>query len=136
MARAMVTFLRQPDASWRAVGVWLGTKTALTSRFDPSAGLHDWVKRQHDYAHPPAIVPGGPPGTWEDWIEYGLDALANGHDLMAVEVKPELTADELYAREVLQLPPNKRKGFRLEGIANVTVVQVSDAVARQEEGRA
>jgi hypothetical protein len=136
MARAMVTFLRQPDASWRAVGVWLGTRTALTSRFDPAAQLHDWAKRIHDYARPPSLTPGGPPGTWEDWIEYGLDALSNGHDLMEVEVPPELTADELYAREVLGLPEAKRKGFRLQGIANATVVQVDGAVAAQEEGRA
>jgi hypothetical protein len=47
-------------------------------------------------------------GTWEDWIGWAADALANGFDSWAVEVEPEPTIDALYKREVLgvdEAPP-------------------------------
>ena len=133
MARAAIQWLRQSDGDWKAVGVWLGTKTTLQSRFDPAAGLQDFVQRIHEGATPPS-TPGGPPGTWEDWIGRALDGLSNGHDLMVSEVDPEVTVDELYAREVLELPPAQRAGFKLAGIPNLTSLPVPDLTGRM--GRA
>jgi hypothetical protein len=130
MARAAVQFLRGGDGEWRAAGVWLATRASLQSRFDPAAGLGDFVKRTHDFARPPSTEPGGPPGTWEDWVEYALDALSNGHDLAVVETEPEPTVDELYAREVLKLPRARVRGFALKGVPNVTTIELPDLAGR------
>ena len=32
-------------------------------------------------------------GTYEDWIDWGVYNLANGHTTWATEVKPEITVD-------------------------------------------
>lgn len=39
-------------------------------------------------------------GTWEDWIDWGVDALGNGYTSWAIEVEPARTIDELYEREI------------------------------------
>ena len=62
----------------------------------------------------------------EDWIEYALDALSNGHDLDMVEVTPELTVDLTYARDVLKLDEEARRAWKPTGIANVSTVPVGD----------
>ena len=122
-SRAAVQFLRQPDGGWLPVGVWLGTITTLQSRFLPDAGMDDFARRIHEYARPPRLD-NGTIGSFCDWIGWALDGLSNGHDLFVVGVQPEMTVDDLYAREVLKMSPTqaKRQG-RLKGVPSVTTLE-------------
>lgn len=134
MARAAIQWRRRGDGNWGAVGVWLGTRTSLMSRFLPDAQLQDFVRRNHVHARPPTGS-GGVRGTWEDWIEYALDALSNGHDLMVSEVEPEPTVDRLYAREVLGLAGAALDGVRLAGPVGCSVVEVTERVGADSQRR-
>ena len=42
-------------------------------------------------------------GTFLDWVDWALNALANGHTSWATEVKATVTVDELFHREVLDV---------------------------------
>jgi hypothetical protein len=125
MSRAAVQLQRKADGDWRPVGVWLGTRTNLQSRFLPGMGLDDFARRVHQHSRPPLVAP-DVRGTWEDWIEWALEGLSNGHDLHIVGVEPELTVDELYARDVLGLPRDQWKAHVAKGIPNLSAVPVDE----------
>lgn len=126
MSRAAVQFQRNASGGWDPAGVWLGTVTSLQSRFLPDADLGDFARRIHETARPPTLDSGQ--GSWEDWIEYALSALSNGHDLHIVEVPPELTVDLLYAREVLRLDAAAMKSYGPAGIPNVSTRELPDLI--------
>lgn len=128
MSRAAVHLERNGRGGWDRVGVWLGTTTTLQSRFLPGRDMEEYVRSIHEQARPPLVdTPSGERrGTWEDWVDWALDGLSNGHTTMVVGVPPELTVDELYAREVLGLPKGKRHGYALKGVPNVSAVPIDD----------
>jgi len=59
-------------------------------------------------------------------IEYALDALSNGHDLMVTEVEPETTLDKTYAKWVLELDGDAISRWKPTTIATTTVMPMLD----------
>lgn len=107
MSRALVWQNRTSTGGWRSVGVFLATPRRLDGRALPGdTERARWFETIINDAQRPALEPYNPQrGTWEDWIEWALSALSNGHDSMMTEVEPEPTADMLYQREVLGITP-------------------------------
>ncbi len=114
MARAMLLFERQADASWLPTTVILATPKRLDGRALPGSPDRDArLARILRDALPPRINDQTEErGTFEDWISWGTYNLANGMTTWATEIKPEGTVDTLYEREVANvvasLPPRPR----------------------------
>jgi hypothetical protein len=112
MARALLLFERQADASWLPTTVILATPERLRGRCLPGdlnreARLASIVTN----ALPPRLNDDTKErGTWEDWIEWALDCFSNGHTMWAVGVVPTETVEALYRREVAlsARPPSSR----------------------------
>jgi len=100
--RAMVIFDRQGDGSWLPTTVILATPDRLQGRCLPGDENRDGrLAHLLDHAVPPRVdVGSGTRGTYEDWIDWALDHLANGHTTWTTEVAPAPTVD-LFEREVL-----------------------------------
>ena len=103
MSRAMLLFERQADASWLPTTVILATPKRLQGKALPGNADRDarlariltdslppWVNDQTEER-----------GTYEDWIDWGVYNLANGHTTWTTEVKPTATVEALYQREVV-----------------------------------
>lgn len=115
MPRACVRFARQPDGGWKPETVFLGTRLHLQGKTLPGDEVRQqWVDEILRHAMPPLLKDGERErGTFEDWIGWAVGdsergwpgALGNGHDTWVTEVKPELTVDQLYDREVLHIEP-------------------------------
>lgn len=125
MSRVAVQLLRDENAKWKPVGVWFSTPQALQSRLLPGVGLEDFFRRVHEGAYRPTLDD-GTQGTWDDWIDYAMDALSNGHDLHIVEVDPVLTVDIAYATYVLALDEEGVKRYKPKGVPNISTVPIGD----------
>lgn len=125
MSRAAIQWLRNSEGDWDPVGVWFATPKGLTSRYLPGKGMDGFFRRTHENASPP-VLDDGSIGTWEDFIEYALDALSNGHDLMVSEIRPSTTLDLTYAKEVLGLKGAALKNWTPKTIPNVTTIPSQD----------
>jgi hypothetical protein len=108
MARAMLLFERQADASWLPTTVILATKKGLRGKALPGSPDRDArLARILTDALPPRINDQTEErGTWEDWISWGTYNLANGMTTWATEIKPEVSVDTLYEREVANVVPS------------------------------
>ena len=126
MSRVAIQWKRQPDGDFKAIGVWFGTPKALQSRVLPGVGMENWFRTIHSMVSPLLIENGTEQGTWEDTIEYFLDALSNGHDLMVTEVKPEITLDRTYAKWVLELEGTALNRWKPTTMPTVTATPVID----------
>ena len=98
----MLLFERQADASWLPTTVILATPKRLQGKCLPGSPDRDArLARILADALPPRINDQTEErGTFEDWIDWALDTFANGHTSWATEVKPEITVEELFQREV------------------------------------
>jgi hypothetical protein len=105
--RAMLLFERQADASWLPTTVILATPKRLQGKCLPGSPDRDArLARILTDALPPRINDQTEErGTFEDWISWGTYNLANGMTTWATEIKPEITVDALYQREVLDVVP-------------------------------
>jgi hypothetical protein len=126
MSRVAIQWKRQEDGDFKAIGVWFATKVSLQSRVLPGQRMDAWFSTIHQMASPPLIENGTVRGTWEDFIEYALDALSNGHDLMVSEVEPESTLDLTYAKWVLGLEGDALSRWKPRTIATTTVMPMLD----------
>ena len=112
MPRAMLLFERQADASWLPTTVILATPKRLQGKCLPGdlnrdARLANIVTN----ASPPRLNDSTEArGDYEDWVDWALDAFANGHASWATEVRPEITVEELFQREV----SSRTNGARLD----------------------
>jgi hypothetical protein len=113
VSRACVRFEATADGGWRPVTVLLATPKRLMGRTAPGdPGREAWLAEVLRTAKPP-MLPDETAGTIEDLIGYYVGdaryewqgALGNGHTTWCVEVRPELTVDALYQREVLRVIP-------------------------------
>jgi hypothetical protein len=102
MARAMLLFERQADASWLPTTVILATPRRLEGKAlpgDPNRGAR--LASILTNALPPRINDQSEErGTFEDWVTWGVYNLANGMTTWATEVVPTTTVETLYKREV------------------------------------
>jgi hypothetical protein len=107
MPRAMLLFERQADASWLPTTVILATPKRLQGKCLPGNADRDArLARLLTDSLPPRIDDQTEErGTFEDWITWGVYNLANGHTTWATEVKPEVTVEAIYQREVLDVVP-------------------------------
>jgi hypothetical protein len=98
----MLLFERQADASWLPTTVILATPRRLQGKVLPGdPNRVALLARILQNALPPRIDDDTEErGDYEDWIDWGVHNLANGHTSWATEVKPEMTVDALYQREV------------------------------------
>jgi hypothetical protein len=102
MARAMLLFERQADASWLPTTVFLATPEGLYGKVVPGDPNRD--------ARLASILKNALPprpnddtkerGDYEDWISWGVYHLADGHTTWTTEVMPSTTVEALYRREV------------------------------------
>jgi hypothetical protein len=119
-ARAMVIFDRQDGGSWLATTVILATPDRLQGRCLPGNENRDGrLALLLDHAIPPQVdVDPGTRGTYEDWIGWALDHLANGRTTWTAEVVPAATVEDLFEREVLGVvsaaPRNGASGAGLD----------------------
>jgi hypothetical protein len=101
----MLLFERQADTSWLPTTVILATPKRLQGkclRGSPDRDGH--LARILADALPRRINDQTEErGTFEDWVGWAVDHLANGHTTWATEVVPTLTVDELYQREVADI---------------------------------
>jgi hypothetical protein len=113
MARAMLLFERQADASWLPTTVILATPKRLQGKCLPGNPNRDArLTSIIQNAVPPRINDQTEErGTYEDWIDWGVYNMANGHTTWTAEVLPTATVDELYEREVPG-PASKKKSVR------------------------
>jgi hypothetical protein len=113
LARALLLFERQADASWLPTTVILATPKRLQGKGlpgDPNRGAR--LASILTNALPPRINDSTEVrGDYEDWVDWALDAFANGHLSWATEVKPEITVEELFQREVSS---RSNSAFRLD----------------------
>ncbi len=102
-ARAMVIFDRQGGGSWLPTTVILATPDRLQGRCLPGDENRDGrLALLLDHAIPPQVDVGSATrGTYEDWIGWAVNHLANGHTTWTAEVAPALTIDDLFEREML-----------------------------------
>jgi ADP-ribosylglycohydrolase len=102
VARAMLLFERQADASLLPTTVILATPKRLDGRALPGSPNRDArLSSILQNALPPRINDlTEERGTFEDWIGWAINHLANGMTTWATEIKPEGTVDTLYEREV------------------------------------
>jgi hypothetical protein len=100
--RAMLLFERQADASWLPTTVILATPKRLQGKALPGSPDRDArLARILSDALPPRIDDQTEErGTFEDWITWGVYNLANGHTTWTTEVRPEITVEEVFEREV------------------------------------
>ena len=105
MARAMVLFERRRDGSWMPGSVILATPKRLRGKCLP--GSPDREARLASIlqnALPPRINDfTDERGTFEDWIDWAVYNLANGHTTWTAEVEPTRMVDELFQREVVNV---------------------------------
>ena len=97
---AAVQFDRQPDASWKPVGVWFATTLGVQCRMLPGDGERDWFRDYWLEQASKPIMPDGTQGDWQDWLQDACWRLTNGHTRMLVACVPDLTLDATYRREV------------------------------------
>jgi hypothetical protein len=99
----MLLFERQADTSWLPTTVILATPKRLQGKCLPGSPDRDArLASILQNALPPRVNDFTEErGTFEDWISWGTYNLANGHTTWATEIKPEITMDALYQREVL-----------------------------------
>jgi hypothetical protein len=102
MARAMLLFERQSDASWLPTTVILATPKRLQGKCLPGSPDRDArLASIITNALPPRLSNSTEErGTFEDWVTWGVYNLANGHSSWATEVVPTQTVEALYRREV------------------------------------
>ena len=102
MVRAMLLFERQSDASWLPSTVILATPKRLQGKAVPGDPNRDArLASILQNALPPRIDDDTEErGDYEDWIDWGVHNLVDGHTTWATEAKPEITVDALYQREV------------------------------------
>jgi hypothetical protein len=107
LPRAMLLFERQADASWLPTTVILATPKRLQGKCLPGSPDRDArLARILSDALPPRINDHTEErGTFEDWIGWAVNALANGHTTWATEVVPTATVIVLYRREVPSIEP-------------------------------
>jgi hypothetical protein len=105
MARAMLLFKRQADASWFPTTVILATPKRLQGKCLPGDPNRDArLASILTNALPPRINDQTEErGTYEDWVTWGVYNLASGHFTWTAEVQPTRTVDELFQREVLDV---------------------------------
>ena len=113
--------------------MWYGTKTSLQSRVLPGRGMEGFFRRIHDTARPPCLDDGETRGDWEGWIEYCVDALSTGYDLMVSEVEPEATLDKTYAKWVLGLSGRALDRWKPTKPATITLVPVAERVVSEPQ---
>jgi hypothetical protein len=103
MARAMLLFERQADASWLPTTVILATPKRLLGRCLPGSPDRDArLSMLLSDALPPRLKDGTEErGDFEDWIGWAVNHLADGHTTWTGECTPAPTIDELYEREVV-----------------------------------
>ena len=136
MARAMLLFERQADASWLPTTVILATPKCLQGKCLPGSPDRDArLARILTDALPPRINDQTEErGTWEDWITWGTYNLANGMTTWATEIKPEGTVDTLYEREVANavaaLPPPAEaiESDPVGEASGIELVEITDGV--------
>jgi len=103
LPRAMLLFERQADTSWLPTTVILATPKRLQGNCLPGDPDRDarLAMLLRD-ARPPGLNEHTEEhGTFEDWIGWAVNALANGHTTWATEVVPTAPVEALYEREVL-----------------------------------
>jgi hypothetical protein len=102
MARAMLLFERQSDASWLPTTVILATPEGLHGKALPGDPNRDarLAMLLRDARPPRLNEHTDERGNYEDWVDWALDAFANGHASRTTEVRPEITVEELFRREV------------------------------------
>lgn len=110
MAKLAIVHNRQPDSSWKPVGVVLGTRARLDFKFLPGQdGWQRWSESLAENAQPPYLDGTGQDparGTWEDWIPWAVGAFSNGHDAWLTYIDdPEATVQANYERYVLGAKP-------------------------------
>jgi hypothetical protein len=98
----MLLFERQSDASWLPTTVVLATPKGLQGKCLPGDPNRDArLASILTNALPPRINDDTEErGTFEDWIDWGVYNLANGHTTWSTEAKPTATVEALYEREV------------------------------------
>lgn len=111
MARAMVTFERQADGGWKPTIVWLVTRHGIEAKDLPGdANRRNYKMTVLKDAQRPRRDPDSVErGTWEDWVDWALNALGNGYTSWAIEVEPEPTVRALYEREILDVTPTPNR---------------------------
>jgi len=103
MSRATLLFERQADASWLPTTLILATPnrlqgTCLPGNRDRDARLAMLLRD----ARPPLLNDSTDErGTFLDWVDSALSALADGHTTWATSVVPTATVEALYQREVV-----------------------------------
>jgi len=101
----MLLFERQTDASWLPTAVILAAPKRLQGKCllgspDRDARLAMLLRD----ARPPRLNEHTEErGTFLDWVDWALNALANGHTTWTAEVEPTRTVDEVFKREVLDV---------------------------------
>ena len=107
MARALVTYERTPDGGFKPTIVWLATRNLIEAKELPGDARRTNYKNAilKDAQRPRRDPFSQERGTWEDWIDWAMNALGNGHTTWAIEVEPELTVKALYEREILNVEP-------------------------------
>jgi hypothetical protein len=100
MARALLLFERQADASWLPTTVILATPKRLQGKSFPGDANRDArLASILTNALPPRISDlTEERGTFLDWVDWALDAFGNGHTSWATEVVPTATVEALSAR--------------------------------------
>jgi ADP-ribosylglycohydrolase len=104
VTRALVAYRRaSKGVDWTPVAVFLATADHLEGRALPGPAREAWLADQLARSEPPVVDTGAARvrGTWEDWVTWALDELANAYFTMAAEVAPTATIDQLYQREIL-----------------------------------
>jgi hypothetical protein len=100
--RAMLLFERQADASWLPTTVILATPTRLQGKClagDPNRDARLALLLRD--ARPPRLNEHTDERrTFLDWVDWALNALADGHTTWTAEVEPTATVEALYEREV------------------------------------
>jgi len=99
----MLLFERQADASWMPTTVILATPKRLQGKCLPGSPDRDArLAMLLSEAVPPRINEHTDErGTFLDWVDWAVNALANGHTTWATEVVPTAPVEALYEREVL-----------------------------------
>ncbi len=98
----MVQFERGDNTEFVPVGVWLATSKRLQARMLPGSAARDaFMKYVLSDASRPKIGFSNVKGTWEDWIDWAVWSLTDGHIRFMTEVVPEVNIERLYARAVL-----------------------------------
>jgi len=136
VARAMLLFERQADASWLPTTVILATPKRLQGRCLPGSPDRDArLARILTDALPPRVNDFTEErGTFEDWISWGTYNLANGMTTWATEIKPEGTVDTLYEREVanvvasLSPPAEAIESDPVGEASGIELVEITDGV--------